>query len=276
MNYLIICFISLLFTHTQSCIAANISNIPKIIWQTYKSKNLPLQAKTAHQTWVDYNYDFKIKLYDDGDIDRYIYRQWNKSTYKFFKALPIGVMKADLWRYLIIASYGGVYSDIDSVCCLPVYQWAQYLNTPSNDLLLLGLENNDHFCQWTIAATPRHPAMQHVCSYMIKKWRIYGINLSNPHFVHDTTGPGVWTEAIRDYLGVPQDLSAGNIYQLYLVNEEFRKIVNRLGILIFDQNFYSGVASINLYGSRNFDDGYPHWVEEVGEILNNSSCLKAN
>jgi mannosyltransferase OCH1-like enzyme len=185
-------------------------------------------------------------------------------------------MKADLWRYLILATDGGVYSDVDSQCCSPIDSWASNVEKKGQHVLLVGLENDGDFCQWTIAATAEHPAMKHVCEFLVDRWKIKGIDTHDPNFVHATTGPSIWTEALIDYLKIslqnaPPGKAARYVYDMYTQDSSFRKRVNKKGIYLFPKEFYEGQASKNLYGSQNFGDGYVRWIEER-DALNHSSA----
>ena len=259
------------------CLGAG--QIPKTIWQTYKTKALPQDAVLLQKTWTAKNPDYTYSLWDDEDIAEYIHREWDHDTERFFLSLPLGVMKADLWRYLILTREGGVYSDIDSECCSPIDTWGKDIKKKRKHILLLGLENDTHFCQWTIAATPYHPAMKHVCTFLIDRWKAKGIDITDPNFVHGATGPGVWTDALIDYLGLsPQEIPAGKAarytYDRYTQDRQFRKRINRKGVYLFPREFFDGQASKNLFGSQNFGDGYIRWVDErdaLGrEPLNNA------
>jgi inositol phosphorylceramide mannosyltransferase catalytic subunit len=241
--------------------------IPKTIWQTYKTKSLPKEASILQETWTAKNPGYAYFLWDDADIASYIHKKWDLDTEQFFLALPLGVMKADLWRYLILTTDGGVYSDVDSECCSPADTWGANIKKRSSHALLIGLENDTHFCQWTLAATPHHPAMKHVCKFIVDRWKATGIDTKNPNFVHKSTGPGVWTDALIDYLGIStQKIPAGKearyVYDRYVQDQKFRKRVNRKGLYLFPKEFYSGQASRNLYGSQNFGDGYIRWIVE--------------
>ena len=255
--------------------------IPRKIWQTYKTKNLPHPALVAQETWISKNPEYDYNFYDDDDMESYIIENWDADTYAFFQALPLGVMKADLWRYLIIASEGGIYSDIDSICCAPIRKWTIKTRFTTNDILLLGVEHDLHFCQWTIAATKNHPAMLYVCDYIIEKWRQNGIDTSAEDieltnllggpgacFVLATTGPAVWTDALLSYMN-EENSKPPELYQKYLSDMQFKQKLNSLGIYLFSRNFYAGEASQNLYGSQNFGDGYIQWTKEAEVFKDN-------
>jgi len=247
------------------------SYVTPYIWQTYKTKKLPQQAEAARETWISKNPGWKCEIYDDTDIERYIKSYWSAKMYKFFKALPIGVMKADLWRYLILKTHGGVYSDIDSECLKPISEWEEQQKFNTKDILLIGLENDEHLCQWTIYSTKEHPVMKYVCDYILNNYEKNGINTKDKNFVHKTTGPAIWTAAITEYLeykGLAKgSAKSGEIFKDYKKNPgKFHEY----GIYLLSKDYYEKIYSKNLYGSQNFGDGYVKWIDQAKDITGES------
>lgn len=240
--------------------------IPNYIWQTYKTKTLPQLARKCQKTWLK-NSTFKYHLFDDMDIELYILNNWDPLYLSFFHSLPLGVMKADLWRYMIIATEGGVYSDIDSKCLTSLKKWSISVCSTDKHILVLGLENDSDFCQWTFAATKNHPAMHFVCQFLLQNWMKNGINISDPHFVHATTGPSIWTSALKHYLSIDPSFCAGDIFNQYTNDSAFRNLVNDKGIWILSKDIFSGTWSCNLYGSQIFNDGYVKWIDERDGLI---------
>lgn len=261
--YLLIIIFILLTIHLYDYIYE--SNIPKIVWQTYKTKKLPIDAKKAQQTWIDKNPGWKVMLFDDNDIEKYILEYWNDRMYKFYKALPVGVMKADLWRYLILTTHGGVYADVDSKCNVPINKWIYDLDIKKKkNIFVFGLENNTHFCQWSMLSTPNHPAMIYICNYILLNYEKNGIDIKNDHFVYNTTGPGIWTSAIKSYLQIDQNINTFNILNMYDNNE-----IKNDDIVILPEYSFNKYYVENLYGSQNFGDNYVKWIDEVKTLQNN-------
>ncbi len=226
------------------------SKIPLQVWQTYKTKALPPAGIEAHQTWISLNPEFSCFLWDDIDIENYIRDKWPYDFLQFFHALPIGAMKADWWRYLILASEGGVYSDIDSVCIRPIREWQLKGQTTVPHVLLLDLDaNQSQFCQWTFAATPRHPAMIYICFYVLNQWKQRGVLLNADSTINvlATTGPTILSQALNIYIGEPRDMAAHKITRKYASDKEYRKRLNRLGIFFAPKGFFSGEATNNLF-----------------------------
>ena len=153
------------------------ASIPFQLWQTYKHKNLTDEAQAAVESWKDLNPHIPIGLHDDDDADAFVLRHYGPHVHALYRAFPLGVMRADFWRYAILYQYGGIYSDIDTRCLKPVKQWFppvlpqdsshidQYFNPAHEQVfvlggkaydklkwkdcsLVVGLENEKDLCQW--------------------------------------------------------------------------------------------------------------------------------
>lgn len=114
----------------------------KEIWQSWKNEELG----EWRDTWKNHNPDWKYRLVLDSQADTLI-----RSTYaqvpdvlEIWNALKRPVLKADLFRYLVIYAYGGavpallighqkyglievgwsgLYTDVDTTSIIPLDQW---------------------------------------------------------------------------------------------------------------------------------------------------------
>jgi mannosyltransferase OCH1-like enzyme len=128
--------------------------IPQLVWQTSASADLPPPAMRARESWQKLNPGWKLKLHDDSQAERFFRHRFESNwsaVYAAFKQYPIGVMRADLWRYAAVWAYGGVYADIDVKCVRPASAWLQ-----RDCEVVLAPENDHHICQWTFASVPQH------------------------------------------------------------------------------------------------------------------------
>jgi inositol phosphorylceramide mannosyltransferase catalytic subunit len=237
------------------------SKIPKIIWQTYGTRRLTLEAKIASQSWKDLNPDWDYRFCDDAAIGEFMEREFGGELAQVFHMFPLGVMKADVWRYAVLYKYGGVYSDIDTTCLRPVSRWQLEWET-----LLISLENQVHFGQWTIAAAPGHAAMKAVLKLILQRARA-GIDTSYEHFVHKHTGPGVWTDAICEVLGLPNKCAA-EIYDWH------RLAGQQHGIQILPPFGFQGWLVRHDFGSANYGNGYKSWSKERELLRHPGSSTK--
>ena len=65
-----------------------------------------------------------------------------------FTKYPLGVMKADFWRYCVMFVEGGIYSDLDTEIFVPINKWP----IQKEAKIVIGIENELMFCQWTLMA----------------------------------------------------------------------------------------------------------------------------
>jgi alpha 1,6-mannosyltransferase len=139
--------------------------------------------------------DFNYYFYDDEMCDRFIKENYDENVYKAYQKCPLNVMKADLWRYCVIYKYGGIYADTDTVLITDHVDF--FIN--NNSYLVVSPENNVHFCQWVFAAPSGSPIIKEIIDLSVK--RILEINeIKGTHIVHELTGPGVFSDAVLNYL----------------------------------------------------------------------------
>lgn len=90
-------------------------SIPKIIHMTSKSKCMTKNYADNAALWKFDDYSFF--LHDDAAIQRLIdSNKWLEFPLinEVFECISSGAMKADLWRYLVTWTFGGVYTDMDN------------------------------------------------------------------------------------------------------------------------------------------------------------------
>ncbi len=127
-----------------------VQKIPKIIWQTMNTNRLPILLKSYIDTWINLNPEYEYRFFDDTDILDFLKTDF-PDYLEGYRRLKFGASKADLWRYLIIYKYGGVYADIDSKCIKPLCEW---VNPNASFVTQLGV--NKDICQWLILSIPRN------------------------------------------------------------------------------------------------------------------------
>ena len=125
--------------------------IPKTIWQTMKTNQVPLCIKSYVDSWITLNPEYKYRFFDDNDIIEFLTTDF-PDYLDGYQKLKYGASKADLWRYLIIYKYGGVYADIDCLCINPLREWVD-----PNAAFVTALGTNRDICQWLIITVPHNP-----------------------------------------------------------------------------------------------------------------------
>lgn len=125
--------------------------IPKIIWQTMKTNEVPVFMKSYADSWINLNPEYEYRFCDDNDIADFLRKDFPEYL-KSYQNLKYGASKADLWRYLVMYKYGGIYADIDCMCMNPLRNWIDKHAT-----FVTALGTNKDICQWLIITAPNNP-----------------------------------------------------------------------------------------------------------------------
>ena len=175
------------------------SNIPRIIHQTSKSRCMTGDfVNKSTYSWRT----FGLREKDSTDTTDWSYYFWDdaavmqlfRSHYPEFPnlqgivehCLPTGTLRADLWRYLVLYTYGGVYSDVDS-SARPLLHPNTILYPPPNQTRTsnhtfhtnsLEYGGNEAFfiietfgllSQYFLASAPRHPLLYYTIQQILYK-----------------------------------------------------------------------------------------------------------
>lgn len=89
--------------------------IPKIIHQSWKTKNLTGNWKSWSQSWQQCLPDWQYRFYDDHD-NRALIKANFPEVLEAFDGFARPVMRADVSRLAYLASFGGLYADLDIEC----------------------------------------------------------------------------------------------------------------------------------------------------------------
>lgn len=194
--------------------------IPKIIHQTFSDTQLPAilrgniaRLKALNPTW-------EYRFYDDDDMSRFIVANYDSRILDCFNRLnpEYGAARADLFRYLLMYKFGGVYLDIksslhislDTVLRADDHYLLSYwqngrgeafegwtLNFPELRHIARG-----EFMQWHIVAAPEHPFLKAVIDAVLKNIECYqhGVHGVGKMGVVRVTGPIAYTLAIEPLL----------------------------------------------------------------------------
>src|SRR5208282_3894495 len=132
-----------------------------------------------------------------------------------YYSLPLAILKADFFRYLILLARGGIYADIDTEVLKPAHQWLPETSPANTVGLIVGIEADPtrddwsmwyarriQFCQWVMRAKVGHPVLLETVARitettlnMKKDGTLTGDGLASLSII-EWTGPAVWTDAI--------------------------------------------------------------------------------
>lgn len=243
-------------------------HIPKHIYQTYKSKEIAdptLRDNVRHLQEINPGWEYS--LYDDADIEAFILSEYGEKVYSYYQRINprYGAARADLFRYLLLYRYGGVYLDLKSSLLRPLdevlhpddrYILSHWDNLPGQRYEVYGrfkeLDSylpRGEYQQWYIIAAQGHPFLRAVILRVLYNIDHYhpwtkGVGLWG---TVKTTGPLAYTQAIYETIQHMPD-----------VPYRFLESALDLGIeySIFDRGS-------ELRGHRNAIPTYHHLMDSV-------------
>ena len=159
--------------------------IPKVIYQTWKTQNLPPNVSRLHKKMLKLNPDYEHIIYTDSQMNDYMSSNTDGDLKKMYFKLQNIVAKADVWRYTILLNEGGVYLDIDS----QINKSLTGLIQPDDKAIITAERNKDLFVQWALIFEKGHPVLTRTLEKIIEAVR-------NEEFKHDHHSLTVKTYAL--------------------------------------------------------------------------------
>lgn len=141
--------------------------IPRIVHQTFRSRCVTPPLFHAARNWRQFGDDWEYYFHSDEAIDRLFQMSWPEFPH-LSNLLPClmnkGTLKADLWRYLVLWEYGGVYADIDTKPNL----FNTTTITAKDDGFFV-VEQYHMLSQYFMAVSPKHPIMFYTIHSVLSK-----------------------------------------------------------------------------------------------------------
>jgi mannosyltransferase OCH1-like enzyme len=92
--------------------------IPKIIHQTWKTKELPRDVKNWHHKITELHPGWDVRLWTDED-NLTLVKEDFPHLLDIYRALEYNIMRADIIRYMYMTKFGGYYLDLDYELFVP-------------------------------------------------------------------------------------------------------------------------------------------------------------
>mmetsp|Transcript_53802 Transcript_53802/g.64920 ORF Transcript_53802/g.64920 Transcript_53802/m.64920 type:complete len:340 (+) Transcript_53802:158-1177(+) len=171
--------------------------IPKIIHITGKTRCL---SKVFHDIVNSWRFpDHTLVFHDDDAVDRLLFQRHYPEfphLQTTLRCMVSGAAKADVWRYLVIWEYGGVYTDLDN---LPGELFLRKDVIRDDTDAFFEQEIGMFPSQYFFAASPRHPLMYY--SMMHALMRLMDVKNVTKLYVPFVTGPGASKSAMINFIG---------------------------------------------------------------------------
>ncbi|HYH23441.1 MAG TPA: glycosyltransferase [Azospirillum sp.] len=176
------------------------SPIPRLIHQTWKTRDVPPELQGFQRSWTGRNPGFAYRFWTDDDIEHFVAEE-HPVLLPVFRGYADPIARIDLARYLILRRFGGVYVDLDFECLRPIDGLLEGRS------FVVGLEPEEHgrlakaaerglariLCPSFLASVPGHPFWDHLLSRLIEA--------RSSADVLDATGPFLLTRAHASYEG---------------------------------------------------------------------------
>jgi hypothetical protein len=169
--------------------------IPKIIHITSASRCMPPELALHVDQWRLPGH--ALVIHDDAAMHRLLDAAWPEFPHlaKYMQCITVhGAPQADLWRYLVLYAYGGIYTDIDNA---PVTFTADTI-APTDEAYFV-TDRLGTPSQWFMATRARHPitylSMQEGLEHLAQEPDVGKLR------VVWTTGPGAVLWGYNRFLG---------------------------------------------------------------------------
>lgn len=197
--------------------------IPKIIHQTWKTKEIPqkIYPQEWHESWKKLHPDWEYRLWTDEENNDFIktHFSWFYPTYKGYDK---EIKRVDAVRYFLLYKYGGLYVDLDFFCLKnvgPLFEdYKIVLGQMGNDF-----ENHHSIPNAFMASTPKHPFWESVFLTLEER--------KNTDPVSFTTGSCVLHSVIKDW----RESSHNNLSEVKVCDSKYL-----FPIHWYNQSLYEG------------------------------------
>lgn len=174
--------------------------IPRIIWQTWHDEDMPAAyAKNARNIRKN-NPTFDYRLVTDAEATEFLDEYFPGNVSHAFHALlntSLGAARADVLRYALLYTYGGVYIDLDASCTNLEF----YIH--ESDSALLSHEDwwANRWIQWVLMIEPNHPVMKRALEIAVDRLNSgFPADIPTMHeAVVWTTGPLAFSAALKEF-----------------------------------------------------------------------------
>jgi len=166
--------------------------IPKTIYQTFKTSELPFLTKWHVSRFRKNNPEYAYEFYDDKRIIEFFKDEFSEDVLQSYLKLNIGAAKADMFRYAVLYKKGGVYLDVDS----DITGRLDDFILPTDSAVISRESHPNLFVQWALIFEAGHPILKRTLDLVLD-------NISHnryPHDVHAMTGPTVFTQAVNEFV----------------------------------------------------------------------------
>ena len=213
--------------------------IPRQIFITGSPQHFNNETiKQSIATLRDANPQHTIRLFGDQEQADFIRNTFGESMHQIYQSInpKYPAARKDLWSYLVIYAFGGIYLDHKSTCLRPLdsilndrqFVLSQWSNMPGEPFENWGLHpglwmlSGGEIVNWFFACVPRHPMLKQMIQGVLNRIKRYQ---ATPETIGrkgilETTGPIAWSYG---FLQSHNNFKASNDF--HLINQRDLELV---------------------------------------------------
>ena len=161
---------------------------------------MPEKFQAYQKTWIMYHPQWEYRFYDDAACRALVQLEF-PDWLALYDSCPYPVQRADIFRYLVIASNGGIYADIDMECYKnmePLLAGKECVFGVETILSprqtrLLNHQYAERIANCIFAAQKNHPVFNRIMNEVSQRLA------EKPAGILETTGPGMLTDVVQKY-----------------------------------------------------------------------------
>jgi len=128
--------------------------IPKILHQLWKDEQIPSRWRAASQAVRKQHPGWEYRLWTDAMIDEYV-RDTHPDFYPLFAGFNRHIMRLDVFRYVLMNDFGGLYCDLDYEFLRP-YDYGDAELVLSLEYDVAYGNETDQIANYVFASAPGH------------------------------------------------------------------------------------------------------------------------
>ena len=185
--------------------------IPRIVHQMWKTKYLPSQMVAWVSKWRVTHPDWMYIFWTDVSARKFVAQRF-KPLLKTYDDFQHGVLKADMFRYMVLYTFGGVYADLDVEPLKnldPIRDWAPCIMSQEpnvhhqvSNYLSYGSKAELNYtlaCNAFMACRPGHPFFFYLLSRIVEVSVAVTSRKCGLQLTLACTGPEMMTKALTFY-----------------------------------------------------------------------------
>ena len=173
----------------QNIEAIQEQKIPRVIYQTFETYEVPNGLYKAIQSFKDINFEYEHYYYNNEDRLKFIETNFSSSVLNAYLSLIPGAFKADLWRCCVLYIKGGIYVDSDMICLKPFKEIIH-----NEDTFIASRDDpmsKRFICNGFIGCIPKHQFMKEQIDSIVNN-----VLIQKRGYYLDLTGPALLGKSI--------------------------------------------------------------------------------